>query len=343
MLLAARCQQQQQACAWLGASVAAQYGSRSGKVRSRRSGSVGGVRTRAAREARTTQQQQQQQQQAADAGAEPDADAAAPSTPPAPAPSASASASAPASASRRAYSPLHRDIEEFCRRVVPTHEEHAAKQRVIETVAAATRRGLDGVELPQGARVRVQPFGSFVSGLSTWDSDVDVVIAGIATPSRLTGGFATADKRFVARVLDRVARELRKARRLDLRSLVVIRTARIPIVKLQAGPAAGSVVADVSLGDDSGPAAARYVSRQIAAYPPLAPLCLVLKVYLRRCGLNEVVSGGLSSYALTLMVLAHLQEEVRAGSDIFDLGEALYGFLLRYGEEFDYGLGALFI
>ncbi len=72
--------------------------------------------------------------------------------------------------------------------------------------------------------------------------------------------------------------QLRRARRLDLRSLVIIRTARIPIIKLETGPAAGGVVADVSLGDDSGPAAAKYVTQQIAAYPPLGPLVLVLKV-----------------------------------------------------------------
>jgi hypothetical protein len=58
---------------------------------------------------------------------------------------------------------------------------------------------------------------------------------------------------------------------------MIIRTARIPIIKLVTGPASGDVVADVSLGDDSGPAAARYVTQQIAAYPPLAPLVLVLK------------------------------------------------------------------
>lgn len=67
-------------------------------------------------------------------------------------------------------------------------------------------------------------------------------------------------------------------RRLDLQSLAIIRGARIPIIKLQAGPSAGGVVADVSLGDESGPAAARWVTQQIAAYPPLAPLVLVLKV-----------------------------------------------------------------
>ena len=75
--------------------------------------------------------------------------------------------------------------------------------------------------------------------------------------------------------------QLRRSRRIDLRSLIIIRTARIPIIKLQTGPAYGSIVADVSLGDNSGPAAARYVTQQIAAYPPLAPLVLVLKVRAR--------------------------------------------------------------
>lgn len=50
---------------------------------------------------------------------------------------------------------------------------------------------------------------------------------------------------------------------------------------------------------------------QINAYPPLAPLVLVLKVYLRSCGLNEVANGGLSSFSLTNMVLAHLMDELR--------------------------------
>ncbi len=42
-------------------------------------------------------------------------------------------------------------------------------------------------------------------------------------------------------------------------------------------------------------------------------MVLVLKVYLCNCGLNEVANGGLSSFSLTLMVLAHLMEELRSG------------------------------
>jgi hypothetical protein len=53
---------------------------------------------------------------------------------------------------------------------------------------------------------------------------------------------------------------------------------------------------------------------QIGAYPPLAPLVLVLKVYLRSCGLNEVANGGISSFALTNMVLAHIMDELQVSS-----------------------------
>lgn len=56
---------------------------------------------------------------------------------------------------------------------------------------------------------------------------------------------------------------------------------------------------------------------QARALPPMRALVLVLKCYLKSLGLNEVATGGLSSYSLCNMVIAHLQEElkvcVRAG------------------------------
>jgi hypothetical protein len=48
-----------------------------------------------------------------------------------------------------------------------------------------------------------------------------------------------------------------------------------------------------------------------AATAVLLAQVLVLKTYLKACRLNEVNSGGLSSYSLTNMVIAHLQEELK--------------------------------
>lgn len=36
--------------------------------------------------------------------------------------------------------------------------------------------------------VSVEVFGSFANGLSTWNSDVDIVVTGLLEPDRSTGG-----------------------------------------------------------------------------------------------------------------------------------------------------------
>ncbi|GFH05714.1 uncharacterized protein HaLaN_00217 [Haematococcus lacustris] len=77
---------------------------------------------------------------------------------------------------------------------------------------------------------------------------------------------------------------------------------------------------DISIATQSGPEAAAYLAKQVAANRALRPLVLVLKAYLKVKELNEVASGGLSSYGLTYMVLAHLMEEGRQGRDVEDLG-----------------------
>ena len=72
-----------------------------------------------------------------------------------------------------------------------------------------------------------------------------------------------------------------------------------------------------------GAVAAKYLWERGCEYQALRPLVLTLKSYLRRQGLNDVATGGLSSYGLTFMVLAHLQ--VKGGS----LGVRACGRMVR--------------
>jgi hypothetical protein len=59
------------------------------------------------------------------------------------------------------------------------------------------------------------------------------------------------------------------------------------------------------------------------------------------CGCSEQLRGPVRwSSPLHLSVAPAPAYPVQSGNDVFDLGEALYGFLLRYGEEFDYHSGA---
>ncbi|GLI65792.1 hypothetical protein VaNZ11_009411 [Volvox africanus] len=237
------------------------------------------------------------------------------------------------SASTVRYSPLHYNIEEFCSRVVPTEGEKRQRMEVVAAIRAGVRK-----VWPNARHVELQVFGSFANGLSTWNSDLDLVVTGVMEPDRVSGGYEPGDRAKITARLRKIADALNRAKNIDILRQQLIPRARIPILKLWTK---SRVCVDVSVSDDSGPRAARYMVQQCRAFPPVKPLVLVLKTYLKACRLNEVNSGGLSSYSLTNMVIAHLQEELKSGHDISDLGETLYTFLLRYGEEHDYSAQAV--
>ncbi|CAN0244752.1 unnamed protein product, partial [Phaeothamnion confervicola] len=81
----------------------------------------------------------------------------------------------------------------------------------------------------------------------------------------------------------------------------------------------------------NGQAANRLVRGFVDQFPALRPLVLVLKQFLKDRGLCESYTGGLSSYALVLMVARYLQEQ----SWQMDTGSLLMGFLDFYGNHFD--------
>ena len=73
-------------------------------------------------------------------------------------------------------------------------------------------------------------------------------------------------------------------------------------------------------------------------YPSLSKLVLVLKQFLYQRSLNEVFTGGISSYSLILMTISFLQLHPRmdASSDRANLGVLLIEFFELYGRYFNY-------
>ncbi len=63
----------------------------------------------------------------------------------------------------------------------------------------------------------------------------------------------------------------------------------------------------MSISNDSGLKAVQYLQQRCHELPALRPLVLVLKLLLREHHLNDVASGGLGSWALANMVMAHLK------------------------------------
>ena len=73
-----------------------------------------------------------------------------------------------------------------------------------------------------------------------------------------------------------------------------------------------------------------YVLAAISRTPAIRPLVLILKQQLTERNLSESYAGGLSSYALFIMVTRFVEE-----SPSTDVGSLLLGFLDFYGNYFD--------
>ena len=73
-------------------------------------------------------------------------------------------------------------------------------------------------------------------------------------------------------------------------------------------------------------------------FPLLKQLVMLLKYILNHRGLNEVWTGGLGSYALTLLVVNFFQQHPRESAKITgeNLGTLLLEFLELYGRNFNY-------
>lgn len=82
---------------------------------------------------------------------------------------------------------------------------------------------------------------------------------------------------------------------------------------------------------------AAHLLLQVNEVKALRPLVLCVKAFLRQKGLGELYTGGLSSYAIFNLVMAHLQAEKAVAAE----GKPCFGFLLwsffhRFGISFDY-------
>lgn len=119
-------------------------------------------------------------------------------------------------------------------------------------------------------------------------------------------------------------------------SLKVLERAAVPIIKM--ADSHTGIKVDISFNMANGLRAAELIKHFKKRYPALPKLIYVLKQFLRQRDLNEVYIGGLSSYALILMVVSFLQQHARedARTTKANLGVLLVEFFELYGVHFNY-------
>lgn len=212
---------------------------------------------------------------------------------------------------------LHKEIIDFCDFLSPTLEEQDSRNAAIERVFHVIKY--------IWPNCKPEVFGSFKTGLYLPSSDVDVVILGsnIVTPQLGLNALAKALSR------KGVAKKMQ-----------VIAKARVPIVKFV--EKTSDISFDISFDVDNGPKAADFIKESISKWPPLRPLCLILKVFLQQRELNEVYTGGIGSYALLAMLIAMLRSQPHYHtSPEHNLGVLLVNFFDMYGRKlntFDVGV-----
>ncbi|KAM5264736.1 terminal nucleotidyltransferase 4A isoform 2-T2 [Ctenodactylus gundi] len=216
----------------------------------------------------------------------------------------------------RAYSPgiqgLHEEIIDFYNFMSPRPEEAAMRREVVTRIETVVK------DLWPAADVQI--FGSFSTGLYLPTSDIDLVVFG----------------KWERPPLQLLEQALRKHNVAEPRSIKVLDKATVPIIKLTDQET--EVKVDISFNMETGVRAAEFIKNYMKKYSLLPYLILVLKQFLLQRDLNEVFTGGISSYSLILMAISFLQLHPRIDARRADenLGMLLVEFFELYGRNFNY-------
>ncbi|XP_067363147.1 terminal nucleotidyltransferase 4A isoform X2 [Channa argus] len=217
---------------------------------------------------------------------------------------------------KRNYSPgikgLHEEVIDFYNYMSPRPAEAAMRKEVVNRIEMIIK------ELwPTGD---VQIFGSFTTGLYLPTSDIDLVVFG----------------KWERPPLQELEQALRKHNVAEPFSIKVLDKAAVPIIKLTDQKTEMKV--DISFNVETGVKSASFIKDYMKKYPALPYLIFVLKQFLLQRDLNEVFTGGISSYSLILMVISFLQLHPRidARNPNENLGYLLIEFFELYGRHFNY-------
>ncbi|KAK9071794.1 hypothetical protein SSX86_008223 [Deinandra increscens subsp. villosa] len=181
----------------------------------------------------------------------------------------------------RLYKRVREKANEEEQRWMPTVDRMAGSNIPSLAAMEQTRMLAHTIAQNNNPKFQVEVFGSFMTALFLPSSDVDMVI--------LESRIRTPQMGLVA--LSRALSQSGVAK-------------KVPIIKYV--EKRSGISFDVSFDMENGPKAAEHIQDATSKWPPLRPLCLILKVFLQQRELNEVYSGGIGSYALLAMLITIL-------------------------------------
>ncbi|XP_055339074.1 terminal nucleotidyltransferase 4A-like [Paramacrobiotus metropolitanus] len=209
---------------------------------------------------------------------------------------------------------LHEEIEAFHAKIHADGKEMSNRRAAIQCITRIITAEFPGV--------RVEYFGSTLTGLLLPASDIDVVVvvdSHSGPAAWLRGCFAAL------------------RRHSEVRFTEVVTHAKVPLLKLV--DVATGMKLDLSCASMSnnnppqGVANSNWIISAISRYPLLPKLVIVVK------DLHEVYRRGVSSYTVNLMAISFFQHQA-TGSN---LGSLLLQFFQYYGKDFDFDKQAIIV
>ncbi|KAF7456458.1 TRF4 5 nucletotidyl transferase [Cryptosporidium felis] len=209
---------------------------------------------------------------------------------------------------------LNNEIVQLVKWLELTSSEHMLRIRALARITLISHSLWPGS--------KVQPFGSYYTGLSLPTGDLDVCILNVSgDPKRRLREFAGLLKEWKLCI-----------------GIELILTAKVPIIKYVDSEAC--ILVDISLNQESSIDTTRHISDCLNKFSVLRPLLIIIKLFLRQRGLDETYLGGLGSYAQFCLVLSFLQQHSSSYSHTLyrstTLGHLLFDFLELFGIIFNY-------
>lgn len=222
------------------------------------------------------------------------------------------------------YGTLHSQVSSFASTAGPDDSDLQNRLVIQKKVSEAI------VALYPEARLEI--FGSGATGLALKCADIDLVVLGVGPePSAGGGGFSRNDREDLVRMLRKIEKSLRREK--IVWKANVISTAKVPIIKMNAGRYA----VDLTVGASNGLSAVQWIKDRVNEFVAMRPLILVLKKLLKTHHLDDASTGGCGGYLLVSLVVSHLRQSGEPGRSANpNLGALLLGFLRRFGYDFDY-------
>uniref|UniRef100_A0A671SPW9 polynucleotide adenylyltransferase n=1 Tax=Sinocyclocheilus anshuiensis TaxID=1608454 RepID=A0A671SPW9_9TELE len=209
---------------------------------------------------------------------------------------------------------LHEEIVDFYNFMSPRPEEEEMRRDVVNRVEAVIK------DLWPMAKVEI--FGSFSTGLYLPTSDIDLVVYG----------------KWEQPPLQQLDQALRQNKVAEPFSIKLLDKATVPIIKLTDRET--DVKVDISFNVETGVKAARFIKDHLKVRDSFVIHTVIhLNEHTKpRLNLNEVFTGGISSYSLILMVISFLQLHPRIDcrASNINLGILLIEFFELYGRHFNY-------